>query len=317
MPFRNRVTLAGLVDDSMDISPDQSGSILKRVIRPGNPSRIPQRKDNVEISWKIWLNDGSLAHNSNVELDEGFSFQLGADPREVIQGWETAVYTMREGEVAKLTIEPEYAFGITGAEPMVPANETISCELCLERIIPAIARAYQSVGMNESIKDELMEKIQSRESPIAEEAMANKVVNETKAVEEIRYFDEAKHKVDPNLSVMGEGQGFMWEESVSSIDVEVPLLDGIQKKDLVVQLESRRLRVRLASGEVLLEGPLHGTINTMESGWVIVEADPSARTKMRGRKLVVSMEKTYSSREIWSSLFDREFIKEKQGMENQ
>jgi hypothetical protein len=34
-----------------------------------------------------------------------------------------------------------------------------------------------------------MEKIQSGESPIAEEAMANKVINETKSADEIRYFD--------------------------------------------------------------------------------------------------------------------------------
>jgi hypothetical protein len=311
--------------DSIDISPVGVGGIMKRVIRAGNPSKIPGNKDDVEISWKIWLEDGTLASSSADVLEDGepFSFKLGADPREVIRGWEASIRTMREGEIAQLIIEPEFAFGAAGAEPMIPANATITCELCLERLVPSLSRSYQSVGMNESIKDELIEKIQSRQSPIAEEAIANRVVNETKSEEEIRYFDPAKHKVDPRLLVMGEGQGYAWEENAMSIDVEVPLLDGVGKKDLEVDIKTRSIRVALSSSQgegqqqLLLHGPLHGTVATSESGWVVVEADPTARSRLRGRKLVVSLAKTYASQEIWTTLFDKNFIMQQQGLENQ
>jgi len=304
----------GMLDDSVDISPERNGAVLKRVLRAGNPSKIPQTKDTIELSWKIWLEDGVLAHSSEASLNETFSFTLGADPREVIRGWEAAVSTMREGEIAHLQIEPEFAFGAVGAEPMIPPNATLTCEVCLDRIVPSISRRYESVGMNESIKDELMEKIRSGQSPIAEEAMQNKVVNETKAEEEVRYFDPAKNNVDPRLSVVGEGQGYAWEENASSIDVEIPLLDGITKRDLVVDIQTRKLCVELGTGtgQTLLSGPLHGSIMTTESGWVIVEADPTARTRIRGKKLVISLEKTHASREIWTTLFDRDFIKKQQ-----
>ena len=97
-----------------------------------------------------------------------------------------------------------------------------------------------------------------------------------------------------------------------SIDVEVPLLDDITKRDLVVDIQTRNLRVELSTGQTLLSGPLHGSVMTTECGWVIVEADPTSRTRIRGRKLVVSLEKTHASREIWTTLFDRGFIKEQQ-----
>ena len=308
----------GMLDDSIDLSPDGSGSILKRVVRIGNPSRIPENKDTIEISWKIWLEDGSLVHSSEDSLEEAFSFKLGAEPREVIKGWEACVWSMREGEVAHLVIQPDYAFGKEGAEPIgIPGNVTVTCEVSLDRIIPAISRVYQSVGLNESIKDELMEKIQTKESPIAEEAMMNKPINETKSDEERRYFNPSQHKVDPRLSVMGEGQGYAWEENASSLDVEIPLLDGISKRDLDVDIQTKNIKVQLVSGQVLLNGLLHGSVAADDCGWGIVDADPGARTRMRGRKLVVSLEKTYASREIWASLFDKDYIAAQQNLENQ
>jgi len=313
--------LPSLLDDSFDISPSgRSNMVLKRVLRTGNPSKIPQNRDTLEINWKIYSENGNILHDSIEMLEEPFSFTLGADPREVILGWELCAWTMHEGEVANLVIQPEFAFGVNGAESIgIPGNATVICDLSLERIIPSISRSYQSVGLNESIKDELMDKIQSRESPITEETIQNNEIidPQNKTEKEVRYYDSNIHKIDPNLCVVGEGQGFAWEENQSAIDVEIPLLPGTTKRDLTVDIQAKSVKVTLKSGEVLLQGPLFGKVLASESAWTIVDSDPTAKTKLRGRKLVLSLEKSYASKEIWSTLFEREFIKNKQKMENQ
>jgi hypothetical protein len=49
--------------------------------------------------------------------------------------------------------------------------------------------------------------------------MQNKQVNETKGEGERRFFDPSVHKADPDLMVLGEGMGHVWEESTDSIEV--------------------------------------------------------------------------------------------------
>lgn len=129
---------------------------------------------------------------------------MGAEPREVILGWNIAVQTMLEGEIATYTIDKKYAFGDKGAPPLIPANTSaIECEIELLQIIPALARRFKSVGMNESIRDDLMESIHSGTSVITDEAMKNENLKENKAAEDIKYFDPVEHKLDPSQKVIG------------------------------------------------------------------------------------------------------------------
>lgn len=112
--------------------------------------------------------DGSI----NVEMNpEPFSFRVNANPREVILGWEHAVKSMYVGEIASFTIHPTLAFGTEGVPGVIEPNETIFCELEILKIIEAPSRVYRSIGENEDIHDELMEKIQSGKTPIASETM--------------------------------------------------------------------------------------------------------------------------------------------------
>lgn len=198
--IRRQVTLSqkcSVTDRIIDISPtsDGSGSILKRLIRHGDVTiGSPLSKDNVAIQWRIFRTDGSLIHDSSTSSDEAksavsdnlkvevstterkdkfvveeeyFEFKIGAVPRQVITGWEHAVKTMYPGELSQFTISPEYAFGDTGALPLIQPNTTLVCELELIKITPALSRKFKSIGYNESIRDELMEQIQSGQSPVA------------------------------------------------------------------------------------------------------------------------------------------------------
>jgi hypothetical protein len=74
--------------------------------------RRPKEGDEVAISWQIFdARSGRLLSNSvdTLEAESSddeealFSFTLGADPREVILGWEVAVPSMQEGEVCVVT----------------------------------------------------------------------------------------------------------------------------------------------------------------------------------------------------------------------
>jgi peptidylprolyl isomerase len=56
-------------------------------------------------------------------LSQAFSFTIGAG--QVIPGWEQGVLGMTVGEVRKLTIPPDLAYGSSGAGGVIPPNATL------------------------------------------------------------------------------------------------------------------------------------------------------------------------------------------------
>ena len=229
-------------DDSLDISPNRDQRIMKKLIRRGDASAgYPLEKDTVDISWKIFFLNGTLIHDSQ-KLDEIFNFKVGAVPREVIVGWEYAVRTMFPGEISQFKIAAEFAFGTAGAEALIPPSTDILCELELLKIHPALSRKFQSVGYHESIKDELMEKIYSERTPIASDVMQNKDSVESTPKEDLKFFDDNKHKIDPKLRVGGESHPshpmrHAWEETGEIIDIEIPLDEKISKSDISIDIK--------------------------------------------------------------------------------
>lgn len=311
-------------DDSIDISDAGDGGVLKRLLRRGDPRKAaPRTKDMVNIEWKLYLVDGTLIHDSKANRgpeDEIFSFTIGAEPREVIIGWELALKTMLEGEIASFTIDQIYGFGVNGAPPLVPENtKTIVCDIELLKIIPALSRRYKSVGVDESIKEELMEEIYSGKSVIAEEAMKNKVINETKSKDEMKFYDPKIHTLDPKCRVTGQGRGHSWEETMTSIDIDIPLEYLVSKYDVDVIIKPTTVAVKLLSSgggllpQTLLEGPLHGKVLPSTSMWVLLEPDPTNAYK--GPILRISLEKGFGSKDIWATVLDRTFLKEQQEMQ--
>jgi hypothetical protein len=85
---------------------------------------------------------------------------------------------------------------------------------------------------------------------------------------------------------------------------------GTVKSDLIVKVNLNSLYVALRNGEVLLEGPLYGKILPSESSWALLPHDP--RAKVKGDKIVLSLEKAFSNRDIWATVFDREFLASRQ-----
>jgi hypothetical protein len=250
--------------------------------------------DTVEIRWKIRDASGALLHasastpdissartaNENTDListeeleEEPFSFQVGIEPRQVIVGWEHLVRTMYEGEKVEAIIAPHLAFGSKGVPGIIPPDTTIHCEFELLRIIPALSKRYNTVGINENINEELAAQIEAGETPIARQVMhtesrsasqrpyssptSEASTDRTKRATEPspgsaisdkedgtspRFFDPAKHKVDANLRIDGTGNGYSWSERKDNIDIEIPLCSAyesgirIAKQDVEVTL---------------------------------------------------------------------------------
>jgi hypothetical protein len=70
----------------------------------------------------------------NTDESSPFSFPLGMG--RVIKGWDLAVATMKKGEEAVLTIQPEYGYGKVRLSPLVTlfTARLIACSLPLDRI---------------------------------------------------------------------------------------------------------------------------------------------------------------------------------------
>jgi len=340
-----------VLDNSVDITGDSG--VLKRLIRRGNASKgYPLPNDRVDIAWKIYTfndqfvkvlahdsrkslsleSDGVILDENRVDNEKLFQFRIAGDSatsqREVIQGWDIGVRNMFEGEISSFTLSSKYAFGEKGAPPIgIPPNSThaIECEIELVKIYPSLGRKFKSVGYNESIKDELMEKIQSGESVISKEVMQNKKINETKSADEVKFFDPAIHKIDPNINVKGENNGMIvsekrciskhvWEETLTTMDIDIPLIVSsqtiVQKEDLTVTISATAIKVSVWD-QTILEGPLQGKVIPSMCMWALLPASESLTEDgfRAAQRIQISLEKSHEHRDIWASALNREYLR--------
>ncbi|KAK9180684.1 hypothetical protein WN944_023818 [Citrus x changshan-huyou] len=111
-----------------DITKDKK--VLKKILKEGDGY-----ENQMMVQW-FKLHDGTVFVKKGHDEEPLFEFKI--DEEQVIDGLDRAVKTMKKGEVALVTIEPEYAFGSCSSEKelaIVPANSTLFYEVELVSFI--------------------------------------------------------------------------------------------------------------------------------------------------------------------------------------
>jgi peptidylprolyl isomerase len=85
---------------------------------------VPKKGDNLTVHYTGWLTDGTVFDSSRKAGHCPFSFVIGANPPNVIPGWDEGVLTMHVGGKRRLVIPPELGYGASGQGP-IPANATL------------------------------------------------------------------------------------------------------------------------------------------------------------------------------------------------
>jgi len=110
-----------------DSGPRLPWGIRKTLLQEGASEDRPVTGDEVKIHFDVRLLDGTAIGSSK---ESGpFEFVVNQRPREIIQGLEIAVQTMKKGEVAEFTIAPRFAYDDLGSPPLVPPEATLVFEI--------------------------------------------------------------------------------------------------------------------------------------------------------------------------------------------
>ena len=104
----------------------EGAGVLMLTTTPGDATHFPQKGDTCKVHYVGTLDDGTIFDSSRAR-EQAFTFTLGRGM--VIRGFDEAVKLMSKGQIVKLTIPPNYAYGMNGYPPIIPANSTLTFEL--------------------------------------------------------------------------------------------------------------------------------------------------------------------------------------------
>lgn len=131
-----------------DVSKDKK--VIKKILKEGEGYERPDDGTVVQMKLIGKLQDGTIFVKKGHD-EELFEFKI--DEEQVIDVLERAVKTMKKGEHALITIQPEYAFGSSESQQelaVVPANSTV----CYEVEMVSFVKEKESWDMNTQEKIE-------------------------------------------------------------------------------------------------------------------------------------------------------------------
>ena len=105
-------------------------AVVKEILQPG-PGAVAEAGNYVSTHYTLELSDGTFIESTRAERGgEGTPFQVVIGVGNVIQGWDESVLGMRVGEVSRLTIPPQLAYGDeTHPGSPIPGGATLVFEV--------------------------------------------------------------------------------------------------------------------------------------------------------------------------------------------
>ncbi|KAF9579679.1 FK506-binding protein 2B [Lunasporangiospora selenospora] len=104
----------------------------KSILKKGETAGNPRKGSNVAVFYTGFFEDGTI-FDSNVSVKTKKNpLRFRAGNGNVIPGWDDAILTMGRGEKARITIEPEFAYGRKGAPDAkvpIPPNTKLIFEV--------------------------------------------------------------------------------------------------------------------------------------------------------------------------------------------
>ncbi|XP_022871767.1 peptidyl-prolyl cis-trans isomerase FKBP62-like [Olea europaea var. sylvestris] len=104
--------------------------VLKKILKEGEGYEKPNDGAIVQVKLIGKLQDGTVFVKKGYDEEPPFEFRV--DEEQVIEGLDRAVKTMKKGEIALVTVQPEYAFGPSESPQelaVIPGNSTVSYEV--------------------------------------------------------------------------------------------------------------------------------------------------------------------------------------------
>jgi FKBP-type peptidyl-prolyl cis-trans isomerase len=101
------------------------GGVTYETLKEGSGAELKAGQTGL-VLYEGKLNDGTV-FDSNRDSKSPRPFTFGSG--QVIKGWDEAVPGMKVGEIRKLTIPPEMAYGAEGRPPKIPADATLIFEV--------------------------------------------------------------------------------------------------------------------------------------------------------------------------------------------
>ncbi|GBG28882.1 Nuclear migration protein nudC [Hondaea fermentalgiana] len=98
--------------------------------------------------------------------------------------------------------------------------------------------------------------------------------------------EEDKGKIKPNRGNGADLEKYSWTQTLSEVNVTIPVPAGIKSRDVVCDFGKKRLKVGLRNQEPIIDGELCETIKTDDATWTLEDGSQGQRL------LVVYFEKT-------------------------
>lgn len=113
------------------LDPKDFPNLKTKVIKAGNGEQIVSGSDFVKLHYLGRLKNGQI-FDSSYKRKKPTRFSMQSIT--VIKGWKVGIIGMREGEVRRLIVPPELAFGEAGKGDRVPPNSTVTFDIKLLKI---------------------------------------------------------------------------------------------------------------------------------------------------------------------------------------